>query len=471
MSIRRRRGLVLAMEEMQDQIPEINDTEPTVDPEVEDPQPEQPETEPIVFPGAEETPEAREVDVQSAEDEVVAVEEQIDDAQDVIDQIGQVSEIVEQGQENGGLDQTGAQLLTATLESLYARVGLQVNGRVTPAIEEFGSVSSRLRSTSVAVEDMKSKVKVIVQNIMKALRVLWEKVSKFMQEIFTQMGRYEARSRKLRDLVGKVDDRSKVESFKDANIARALAMGNSISGNLKSDLRSTVEAVSSMTKYSGQIVNNFGKSYIQLLSEINPHGFKDGAEGSDDKIIKFVNEVNHFVHGNQKDFARNVEGDTIYSEKLLGNKRIGIKIQTGDNKKTLKANWVVDTADVDVNDSITPLNKNECIGVLDEIDSMIKEIGTWKELRTKIENFNKEVNSALNKMVNADEKAMAKIGWNDVSSLSQGFSNLANKGPQLAASYARGLVGASLSLVEKSLKAHTGQTAEENNNLQLNAPA
>lgn len=413
MSSQRRGGLVAAMknislEELQVPEMEINNTEPTIDPEVGEPNPTQPETVEIEFPEASESPEAQELEVERAEAEVDAIEEAIDDATDVIEQVEQISEIVERGNENGGLDQTGAELLSVTLESLYARVGMtKAEGeRFVPSIESFGGTGSRIRAGNIALEDMAQRVKTIWENIIKTIKVWIQKGIQLAKEMFVQTDRLKARSAKLREIASKVPNQARNSGIENDRIANALAVGNSVPANIVAEIENLAKIGEKIAGGVSAMTTEIGKKYLGLLKLA---GNLD-AKLFQEKSKEFI-ETHGSLQQNNNIFTEPLEDDAfdakLGSSVIPGNKRfvLGLSGITGTDLEKLKVKFAVEDIEQEVAPSLKVLNKQELASLFKAVDAIIESIEKIKSQTKMKAGVKEQMLQAAASLITAEEKA------------------------------------------------------------------
>lgn len=446
----RRRGLVAAMEELeQEQIAELNNSEATTDPEVEEPQPDQPETVVVEFPEADETPEAAQAEIQVAETEVEDTEEQIDEATEVAEELDNVADIVERSNENGGLDQTGAELLNATLESLYGRVGLKVEGRIIPSIESFGGLSSRMRSTRVSVEEIRKRASMIKDKVIEAIVNLWNRIQAFFQQIFTQVGRFHSRIEKLKEIHSQVPDTIVVDKFEDQKIANAVAKGGIPTSNLIRDIDSSYSLLNNAQKFVKSLDSEVKSKYTAIIKDSGDASKQEVAA----KLEEFFESVIKSMNANSFINNTTTSGDRI-SGPLLGNKYFKLQREKTVGKfVTLKAKIVLESDDKNVSSELKTLTKNECASALDSVTKLISVIENYKETQ-------KTINQTINGLKTTAKMSRTKNtdgeddGSDKIFDTVMPVVTLMTYTPRVSVSYAASTASAVLTYVEKSLKNH-----------------
>lgn len=135
--------------------------------------------------------EVTEMDTELAQDLEDAAEEQgeiqqlndgVDSAVSDIETLGELEGKMAESVESGeGLSQDAAEIAEIAIESIGRRLGVPMN--VMPAMESFGSSSSRVRATQIAMESVVDWVKKLWENIKKGLASLWQRIKDFFARI------------------------------------------------------------------------------------------------------------------------------------------------------------------------------------------------------------------------------------------------------------------------------------------------
>lgn len=144
-----------------------------------------------------ETEEANEV-IAEADASATELEESaeiIGDAVEETEKLEEVVEIMEEKVESGeGMDDTTAKMAEVAVESICANLGLDIKGQL-PALESYEGSSTRLTSTNIAIESIKSW-------IIKT----WEKIRKFIVDTFNKfIGFFKNFNNAEKAISGKVD--------------------------------------------------------------------------------------------------------------------------------------------------------------------------------------------------------------------------------------------------------------------------
>lgn len=149
-----------------------------------------------------------------------AVEQTSADAE----QLDAIADTMEASEETGGLDETSAAIAEVAVEAIYARLGV-TRRKPLPAMESFGSSSTRLRSTKLAVEgirEMASKAWAAIVEFCKKIKDFFVRLWKFITD---SAYRNEERAKKLAAKSGKIGSTPKEKEIAAGSFAKALTTG------------------------------------------------------------------------------------------------------------------------------------------------------------------------------------------------------------------------------------------------------
>ena len=162
------------------------------------------ESEEDVLTGAGETTVAPE-DIQVA----AAVEEQVADvvadtdamtsAEADIEVVEDIQEVLEKAADSGeGVSETAAEIATIVVESLRDKLGLRGYVRPMPSLESFGTTSSRVTATNLAIESIGDTVSRAWEAVKAFFKKIWEKIKNFYRDNISSAGRLQKRAESLR---------------------------------------------------------------------------------------------------------------------------------------------------------------------------------------------------------------------------------------------------------------------------------
>lgn len=180
------------------------------------------------LPEAAESLETELLEVTDSQVEGEVAEAQVDEAVEVAEALESYMVTLSEITKQGGLDRSGAQILSMAVEGLCDRVGL-VSKTQAPALESFGGVSSRVNATQLALEDIKGKAKEIWDNIVKAIKRAIQWVIDHFNKVFggaeKLKKRAEATAKAAADTQGTVKDKK----LENAGLVKKLHIGGTVS--------------------------------------------------------------------------------------------------------------------------------------------------------------------------------------------------------------------------------------------------
>jgi hypothetical protein len=142
------------------------------------------------------------------------------EATDGVELVEQVKDVLEEAAEKGeGVDATAAELATLVSEHFRGRMG--ITGRSMPSLEAFGSASSRVAATNLALLSISDTVSRAWEAIKAFFKNIWEKIKAFYKKIFTATGRMKARSIALRTKAASLTGTTDETSFENSTFAHA----------------------------------------------------------------------------------------------------------------------------------------------------------------------------------------------------------------------------------------------------------
>lgn len=371
----RNKGLVLAMEEDTVIAAPEGEMDPALPAEVE-------------AGAAEVAEQAAEV-----EDLNTAIEEAEADAET----LGEIQETLAESVEGGeGVDETTAEVAEIAVEAICARLGIKSAQKTIPALESFGSKSSRLTATKVAIEGINDRVKQIWEAIKKAFLTVWQKIKDFFAKFFDNSEKVKKMAEGLKDQVKK-SEKAKVKAGK---IKFGGASALNVDG--KVDM-SSVEA----------ILGNHENITSQVL-------------GGADLITKMVNGLNGMIKGDGDEAA--LEKDLNASAKSLmevlakGSKG-GVMEQSGvivakagpfvggDGVQysfdTSKMAFSMETtkASKAAPAEVEPLAPNQATTACDLVIGLMNKTTEYKKQQAKVEALNKSCVDLVNAAITVAGKA------------------------------------------------------------------
>lgn len=172
-----------------------------------------------------------ESDGRDIEDGVEALEDAMNDA-DTLEDIGDVmGDSVENGE---GLSEDAAQIAEVAVESIYRRLGIR-RAKAMPSMESFGSSSSRVHATRVAMEGIGDWVKETWAKIVQFFKDLWEKISNFFRKALAGIGQLKSAAQALKKKASGLSSKAAPfqMSFENAELGNAFPGGTLLNVDLR----------------------------------------------------------------------------------------------------------------------------------------------------------------------------------------------------------------------------------------------
>jgi hypothetical protein len=217
-----------------------------------------------------------------------AMDAQKEEAEDTMEALESIHDALRVSASNGGMDRHSAKVVSIAVEHMYARVGIAKPAM--PAMESFGSSSSRVGATSLAMETVMESIKSIWKAICDAIKrgIAW------ITEHYNKVFGFAERLVKRADAVAAKAEALSTQKIKDTkfdseSVFKALHIGSSVTeDSVKkgvSDLAGLAKALYTEQANSANAVGeeiasaleNFkaadaGKAFLPIFSKVNnPH--------------------------------------------------------------------------------------------------------------------------------------------------------------------------------------------------------
>ena len=169
--------------------------------------------------------EVDEVNQDAAEGE--AAEADVEEAADTAEALESIVVAMEACVANGGLNRDAANVVNLAVGHMYARVGIRT--KAMPALESFGSNSSRIGSTQIALEGIKEEIQRIWKAIVDAIKKSIAWVTDHFMKIFGAAQKMEKRADALAKRADATNGQEmKEKTFDNDRIVKALHIGGAV---------------------------------------------------------------------------------------------------------------------------------------------------------------------------------------------------------------------------------------------------
>lgn len=213
-------------------------------------------------------PESLETDLMEVNEEAAdadVADAETEEASETVEALEQAVLALESAVQAGGLDTHGAHILDLHVKSLYGRVGLKRQS--VPALEHFGGTSTRQKSTTVALEDIKDSIKKIWERIVKAIKDAIAWVKERFVKVFGAANKLEARAKALVEKAGATTGTPKEKTFESDRLVKALEISGSVPasiGTQAQELNKLANGIfGGVTTWNGEV----GDAIVELLGE------------------------------------------------------------------------------------------------------------------------------------------------------------------------------------------------------------
>lgn len=287
-----RKGLILALEEMENEMEGETPVEEVGD----------------VDEARLEAEEAHE-EVSEAETEIDEMSDTVEDAEQDIETLDAIGDTMESTIESGeGMTEDAAEIAEVAIEAIFNRLGIKRQERLLPATESFGSTNSRLAATKLSLEVVREGAAKAVEAVKKFFAMIAEKIVQFFGMILKNADalkkHIQAVQSKVNDVKGKTASKEFLEKTalakalggeKEAadastakekidNVQMLLAHGKKVSEALKSafekpidDLEANVKIINDLNEQipakapflGGLILKTLKSKYDKHMNKIN----------------------------------------------------------------------------------------------------------------------------------------------------------------------------------------------------------
>lgn len=152
-----------------------------------------------------------------------SIEQAVGDAETLAD----VADTMEATEETGGMDEKAAAIAEVAIEALYERLHVS-RGKAMPGLESFGSQSSRMKSTTIAVEAIRDDLKKVWAAIVAMASKVWEFVKGFFKSVFDTNTKLKEKAEKLLKAVASVDGAAEAGTLEEVKFAAQLSVGGKV---------------------------------------------------------------------------------------------------------------------------------------------------------------------------------------------------------------------------------------------------
>lgn len=326
--------------------------------------------------GVEETlPEEEVAEVSDMESEAVELDsgaEAVTDGVEAAGQLEELGEVVEQAQEEGGLDPIAAEAVRIAYESIMGRLGVS-NAPAAKyfAAENFQSRSTRKANTALAME----------ASIKETLQKIWERIKDFFSNLLAKAKEFWNKMFYNADRLSKKIDAfkkeiSNTEKNKPGNKAQLTLTGelgfffaNAIAKKNGQEVDVTGDDIAKGARMQGE---NVEKEFVERIQKIVAALRKDGGKVADE-VETFIGDVRIFNSVIKFD----VKYDTSVERKdnAVTEDKIPTVVITVDKVKGLNT---------DITTKVDVMTVSQMKDVLEVSKAILKNISVVKEINNQV---------------------------------------------------------------------------------------
>lgn len=355
--------------------------------------------------------------ISEGEAEVAELEASTNDSLDVVEALESIAIALESSIKEGGLNKSGAHILSVSLEHLYAKANVRVQ-YTTPALESFSGPGSRIGSTAIALEGVKDQIKKVWNAIIAAIKKTYEWIKSQFVKVFGAANKIERRAKALGNLSKEYQGTPKETTFENATISKALTNhGDATYTQRLKMLRDLAALVfSSDTDFIESLASSLEK---QSLPDLNKAIVKQH------DLLSFMADSTEVTDPTKEGLKEASTGLMLYRSKdLFGGKTIISYIPSNNPNNTFdmvnRAAEMIDHSVENYNGTaIAEDKKMKIIDIKDipHITKMVEEIAVdvqhYKACLTKIESIKNRVIKACEKLT-SDAVTETNAGKRDV---------------------------------------------------------
>lgn len=350
---------------------------------------------------------------------------QVEEAEADVAVVEQIEEVLEKAVESGeGISETAAEIAQIAVESMQRRLGIKA--AKMPSLESFGSASSRVTATRVALEGIKDTAKKAWAAIVNFVKSIAEKIKTFFKGLFDTNTRLLNRAEKIKARAS--ETKGTPEGKVDAKAVFAGFRGDK--GNVATYLANATELVSGSEKVA--------KSLTNALSTSNDLDKEAAAKAM--TSIKSVQPSSEVLK--KAGISDEQKGDAFMMAEMFGGAnlvvvaptdgKVFVKVVTGEEMKA-------DKPEMDV------LTTSEVSSVCDQVKATVTAVTRMKDIVPAFDKAVKAIDALAKKQENDDPSTRAVV-----LSTVKAMNMLATQAGALAVRTA----GAALNYAEASLAKH-----------------
>lgn len=354
-----------------------------------------------------------EIELDEVEQSQVEIEKEVESITPLVSVINQLETLeatVIVAQENGGLTHEKAVFIDLALENLSATFNLPFK-RIS--LESIGEHKSRMDTTTIALEDIKDKIKNISETVLRILGDVLDRIVDFLQKVNNTTLILSERSKFLERLTKNLYGQPKTKQIQNARVAASFSINGLIPTSIETELKSFVviskniftygkDYIDELTAVVGSLIKDQKSDVGSLLalSKINvPELSQSETDNLPDSIVRKYTP--HLFNNRRLSFVNFKSGNFTDEQIIEGISYLGGEIFYNEPQRQPKETIQVFPVPVLV-DILTAVQN-----LLKEIDGYHDQIGKLRNLKEQISKLSRANNTAT--LSSAKSKALSEL--------------------------------------------------------------
>ena len=378
--------------------------------------------------------------------------ETLENAADDIETLEDHTEVVEGTLEDGGegMTEDHAKTLEIAVEHICKKLNYKPKSKKTFSTEDFGSIHTRKKASLVALEGFKETIIQLWERVVAFAKDVWEKVIKFYDQYFSELGRLKSGIVALEKQVKEAKGSPKEQTLKSMSLAKAFWDFKSKEAKPEEILANHI----AVTKTGLEFANGVAPLAEEILSVVKKGVSDQELEINSEMLGGVIDKSNTLL----KSLAagKDQAGPFFNSAVFKFIKAPGAK--EGDGLAPIGFGFAVEYMTDNSASGVLALDQAGCGKILGEAKELLSLTEKFKEKQAKIKAFQsamvkigETVISAVNKMSDSDDKAK-KASMTEVRSFIQKSNTTYTRVLSTIPGLNTNVIKASMNYVQASLR-------------------
>lgn len=349
--------------------------------------------------------------------EIESADVAIDGAQTDAETLGDIQEVMADSVEQGeGMPEEAAAIAEVAVESIRARLGMSASQRALPALESFGSKSSRLQATRIAMESVGETVKKIWENIKKAVAWVWEKIKSFFLSLTKN------RAALLKHLEGL---KKRVEGLKDEEMNEKTVKGGAakafaINGEGSFDIAAVVLGNAGKLLQATRVGAAASEALAHNLTA--PTGSVHEINGATESLFTKLEEALSKVGKVSSAKAAAAGTETVHYGTLIGGRSVALSKTKKDD--TLTVSLTIEDNSKTIGEAAKTLDKGQMLKLVDLSIEVLKELQAADAAQKSLEKITKACDAVAAAVIKNATSGAGEANKENVESLKLAAANV-----------------------------------------------